>query len=265
MSTNIKIPDIQASLDTRKIAINQVGIRSLKHPVLIEDVDVQGMPHTQHAVATFNMYVSLPEHQKGTHMSRFLTLLNEKSTILSVKKMPGIVDSMLVRLEAKKAYVESNFCYFLKKQAPVSKIESFLDYEVTLKAQVTDDTIETGIELLVPAATLCPCSKEISNYGAHNQRSHIVLKGWFKETYPIAPIIQMIENEASCELYGALKRVDEKWVTEKAYDNPKFVEDLVRDIAVRLNKEDIFKSYTVSSENFESIHNHSAYAEIHYP
>lgn len=265
MSTNTNIPDIQASVDTRKIALNRVGIRSLKHPVTVEDVDINGNPEKQNTLATFNMYVNLPEHQKGTHMSRFLTLLNEKPTILSVKQMPGLIDSMLGRLEAEKAFLESKFCYFLKKQAPVSKVESYLDYEVTLKSKIEDSSIETGIELLVPAATLCPCSKEISEYGAHNQRSHIILSGWFKEPSPIAPIIQMLENEASCQLYGALKRVDEKWVTEKAYDNPKFVEDLVRDIAVRLNQQDIFKSYKISSENFESIHNHSAYAEIHYP
>lgn len=265
MKTNTEIADVQASPDLRNLAVNKVGIKALKHPVTVVDLDFKGNPLTMHTVAEFNMYVQLPAEQKGTHMSRFINLLNEQPTTLEMKSLPGLVDNMLGRLEAKGAYLEAKACLFLEKEAPISKIKSVLDYEVTFKARVTNGIIQTGLTMVVPVATLCPCSKKIADYGAHNQRSHVTLSGWFKAPTPVVPFISLIESQASCELYGSLKRVDEKYVTEKAYENPKFVEDLVRDIATELNRLDMFENYSISSENFESIHNHSAFAQIDYP
>lgn len=264
MKTNTEIADVQASPDLRNLAVDKVGIKSLRHPVILQDVDFAGNPLTIQSVATFDMFVQLPAEQKGTHMSRFISLLNEKPTVLSMNQLPGLVDDMLVRLEAKEAFLEAKACLFLEKQAPISKIKSVLDYEIAFKARVVEGKIETGMTLVVPVATLCPCSKKISDYGAHNQRSHVTLSGWLKEPTSITPLIQLIESQASCELYGTLKRVDEKYVTERAYENPKFVEDLVRDIAVALNRRNLFSQYSIASENFESIHNHSAYAQIDY-
>ncbi len=265
MTTNIEIADVQASIDTRNLAVSRVGIKALKHPVTLQDIDAHGRPLSSQTIATFDMFVKLPAHAKGTHMSRFITLLNEKPTILSMQNLPSMIDDMLMRLEAKEAFLDAKLTLFLEKEAPVSKVKSFLDYEVELKARIFDNRIQTGLHLVVPVATLCPCSKQISQYGAHNQRSHVTLTCWFSEPVHITPLIRLIEQQASCELYGALKRVDEKYVTEKAYENPKFVEDLVRDIAVELNKLNVFDSYLIASENFESIHNHSAFAEIAYP
>lgn len=265
MTTNKEIADIQASLDTRNLAVNKVGIKALKHPVVVTDIDEHHAPLSMQTVACFDMFVTLPSHCKGTHMSRFITLLNERQTILSMKGLPALVDDMLVRLEASSAFLDAKVTLFLPKEAPISKLKSFLDYELTFKARVVDGKIQTGFCLVVPVATLCPCSKKISDYGAHNQRSHVTLNAWLKEPTEVTPFIRLIEKQASSELYGTLKRVDEKYVTERAYENPKFVEDLVRDIAVELNKLNSLESYEIASENFESIHNHSAYAEIHYP
>ncbi len=265
MSTNTNIADVQAFADDRNIAINKVGIRAVKHPVSIVDIDRENQPLSLHGVATFDMYVGLAPEHKGTHMSRFLDLLNERPVELSVANLGSLVDGMMSRLESESAYLEANFDLLLAKKSPVSQILSYLDYQITLKARVLDGEIQTGFKCVVPVATLCPCSKEISEYGAHNQRSHVTFEGWVSKPTYITPLITLIEKQASCELYGTLKRVDEKWVTERAYENPKFVEDLVRDIAVELNRLDCFTAYRISSENFESIHNHSAYAEIVYP
>ena len=266
MSSNKEIPDIQSDPDERQLAVHKVGIKALKHPVIAEDRDLKQNRFACPTVATFNMFVNLAAHHKATHMSRFVEILHEQSPFyLSSERLPGLLDAMLNKLEAKEAFIEANFPFFLEKEAPLSKVKSYLDYDVTLKARIQSNNIETGVFLTVPVTTLCPCSKKISQYGAHNQRSHVMLEAWANEPILITPLIKMIEAQASCELYGTLKRLDEKYVTEKAYENPKFVEDLVRDIALDLNKGFNFSYYRVASENFESIHNHSAYAEIVFP
>lgn len=257
-SAVLPIPDIQSSRDTRQIPINKVGIKSIRHPVRVKD-RTQG---EQHTVATFNMYVNLPHNFKGTHMSRFVAILNQHDNEIGVESFKEMLVDMTERLEAESGHIEMNFPYFIKKQAPISRVESLMDYEVTLIGEIHRDKPEMEIRVVVPVTSLCPCSKEISRYGAHNQRSHVTVTARIDEFVWIEELIELIEAEASCELYGLLKRPDEKYVTERAYDQPKFVEDMVRDVAARLNEDARISRYTVESENFESIHNHSAYALI---
>jgi len=213
-------------------------------------------------VGTFNMDVRLPADQKGTHMSRFVALLEENRAPLDLAAFRALVDDMLVRLEADAGRIEVSFPYFITKTAPVSGVQSLLDYEVTLVAEARDGQTRMFMTALVPVTSLCPCSKKISQYGAHNQRSHITMRVELAGDLDVEALVRMAEEEASCELWGLLKRPDEKFVTERAYENPKFVEDLVRDIAMRLNADDRIVAYTLEAENFESIHNHSAYAVI---
>jgi GTP cyclohydrolase I len=252
------IPDTQNKADTRKIPIDKVGIKGIKHPVRV--LDRSG--GEQHTVAEFNMYVNLPHNFKGTHMSRFVEILNEYEREISVKSFNDMLEKMAERLEADSGHIEMTFPYFVKKTAPVSGVESLLDYQVTFRGEIKNNEARTDVVVLVPVTSLCPCSKSISDYGAHNQRSHITISVRIKDFVWVEELIEMVEKEASCELYGLLKRPDEKYVTERAYDNPKFVEDLVRDIATQLNNDDRIDAYTLESENFESIHNHSAYAYI---
>ena len=251
------IPDVQNSPDNRQIVINKVGIKDLRHPLQIKTRD-----GVQSTVATATMSVRLPEHVKGTHMSRFLQILNDQSEPLSLSNFPEMLQNTVERLGSEHAYIDLSFPFFIKKQAPVSKIDSLLDYEVTLSGSIENGQVNTRVHMVIPITSLCPCSKKISEYGAHNQRSHVTLDVDVTADIEIEEIIQLVEEQASCELFGLLKRSDEKYVTEKAYDNPKFVEDLVRDIAGQLNKEERILSYTLECENFESIHNHSAYAII---
>jgi len=208
------------------------------------------------------MYVGLPHNFKGTHMSRFVEILNGHEREISVENFPTMLQEMVERLEAKTGHIEMNFPYFINKAAPVSGVQSLLDYDVTFIGDICDDKIVTTLKVVVPVTSLCPCSKKISDYGAHNQRSHVTVTARINDFVWIEEIVQLVEQEASCELYGLLKRPDEKFVTERAYDNPKFVEDMVRDVAARLNAEPRISAYVVESENFESIHNHSAYALI---
>lgn len=252
------IADVQNTPDTRHIPIDKVGIKNIRHPVRVKDRS-EG---EQHTIATFNMYVNLPHNFKGTHMSRFVEILNLHEREITVESFKGMLREMTTRLEADSGHIEMNFHYFINKKAPVSGVESLLDYEVTLIGDITDGKPKMNIKVVVPVTSLCPCSKEISDFGAHNQRSHVTISARTNGFVWIEDLIDLVESEASCELYGLLKRPDEKYVTEKAYENPKFVEDIVRDIATRLNQDDRILAYVVESENFESIHNHSAYALI---
>ena len=254
----IHIADVQSSADTRRLAINRVGIKSIRHPVKVKDKSVG----VQHTVATFNMYVHLPHNFKGTHMSRFVEILNEHEREISVESFGAILHEMVTRLEAKSGYIEMNFPYFVNKAAPVSGVQSLLDYDVTFIGEIVDGKPRFTMKVLVPVTSLCPCSKEISDRGAHNQRSHVTLTLRTNEFIWVEDVVRIVEEQASCELYGLLKRPDEKFVTERAYDNPKFVEDMVRDVAAVLNSDERIDAYIVESENFESIHNHSAYALI---
>jgi GTP cyclohydrolase I len=256
--TTANIPDVQGRADKRNIAINKVGIKDIRHPVLVRDRS----DGKQHTIATFNMYVFLPHHFKGTHMSRFVSILNDHEKEISVDSFKDMLKQMSEMLEADAGHIEMNFPYFVNKKAPVSGVESLMDYNVSLIGEIKDGKTETRIKVQVPVTSLCPCSKSISDYGAHNQRSHVTVNVKTSGFMWIEEIIDLVEEEASCELFGLLKRPDEKHVTERAYDNPKFVEDMVRDVAVRLNEDDRILAYVLESENFESIHNHSAYALI---
>ena len=263
----LPLPDVQSATDTRQIAIGRVGIRSIRHPLRLLATD--GTPSM--TVASVDMYVGLPPEQKGTHMSRFIEILERHGRELSVSRVADMYDDMLERLEAQTGYIEMRFPVFVEKTAPVSGVKSLLDYDVTLRCEKRSaaQPLEQWLQVLTPVTSLCPCSKEISAYGAHNQRSHVTINVLLAAYLPagamaigIGDLTAVAERAASCELYGLLKRTDEKYVTERAYDNPKFVEDLVRDIALDLQADARISTYTVESENFESIHNHSAYARI---
>ncbi len=251
------VEDVQGRADTRRIAIDRVGIKDIRHPVRVKDRSAG----EQHTIATFNMYVNLPHNFKGTHMSRFVETLHQAPEI-SVDSFRAILVQMTQRLDADAGHIEMAFPFFVSKRAPVSGVESLMDYQAALIGQCRDGETTMWVRVVVPVTSLCPCSKKISERGAHNQRSHVTIKAKLREHMWIEELIDIAESEASCELYGILKRPDEKYVTEKAYDNPKFVEDMVRDVAMRLDRESRIDGYVVESENFESIHNHSAYALI---
>ena len=253
------IPDVQNSEDSRQIAINKVGIKSIRHPIKVRDKQAG----VQHTIALFNMYVGLPHNFKGTHMSRFVEILNSHDREISVESFEPMLREMVRKLEAETGHIEMSFPYFINKAAPVSGVQSLLDYEVTFIGTISaGGKYEFTMKVVVPVTSLCPCSKKISDYGAHNQRSHVTVTTVTNSYLWIEELVQMIEEQGSCELYGLLKRPDEKYVTERAYDNPKFVEDMVRDVAGVMNREARIDAYVVESENFESIHNHSAYALI---
>lgn len=253
------IPDVQGSSDSRRLPIDQVGIKAVRHPIRV--LDKNG--GIQQTIAQFNMYVGLPHNFKGTHMSRFLEILNSYEREISVESFEAMLRHMVERLEAETGRIEMRFPYFVNKEAPVSKVRSLMDYDVTFIGEIiADGHYRQTMKIVVAATSLCPCSKEISDRGAHNQRSHITVTVTTNDFIWVEDLIQMIEAEASCEVYGLLKRVDEKFVTERAYDHPKFVEDIVRDVAGVLNADARIDSYIAEAENFESIHNHSAYALI---
>ncbi len=256
--TDSTIADVQNSEDTRHLPINKVGIKDIRHPVRIRDRS----GGEQHTIANFNMYVNLPHNFKGTHMSRFVEILNQHEREISVESFEDMLAEMTQRLEAESGHIEMSFPYFVNKTAPVSGVQSLLDYDVTFLGSSSGNQHETTLKVVVPVTSLCPCSKKISDRGAHNQRSHVTVTIKTREFVWIEDIIDAVESIASCELYGLLKRPDEKYVTERAYDNPKFVEDMVRDIAAHINQDSRITAYVVESENFESIHNHSAYALI---
>jgi len=252
------IEDVQNTPDVRRLDINKVGIKSIRHPVIVKDKS----GGEQHTVALFDMYVHLPHNFKGTHMSRFVEILNMNEHAISIDSFETILRQMVERLEAESGYVEMRFPYFINKAAPVSGVKSLLDYDVTFIGEIKQGNFEITVKVMVPVTSLCPCSKKISDYGAHNQRSHVTVTALLNDFMWLEDLVTLIEDQASCQLYGLLKRPDEKFVTERAYDNPKFVEDMVRDVAAQLNDEKRIVKYVVESENFESIHNHSAYALI---
>ena len=255
----IFLPDVQASIDHRALAIQRVGVRGLRYPLALRAADGS----VQHTVATLEMTVGLPPEVKGTHMSRFVELLEADRDAVDLAGMQAMFAEMLDRLEAQEGRIEVRFPFFMRKAAPVSGVESLLDMDAAIVVERSDDaTTSTTLQVCVPVTSLCPCSKKISRYGAHNQRSHITIRARLRAGMALDELVRMAEEEASCEVFGLLKRPDEKWVTERAYENPKFVEDLVRDIALRLRADSRVASWTVESENFESIHNHSAYALI---
>ncbi|MGH8529737.1 MAG: GTP cyclohydrolase FolE2 [Nevskiales bacterium] len=252
------IEDVQGSADTRRLPINKVGIRSIRHPMRIS----QRVGGELHTIADFSMYVDLPHHFKGTHMSRFVEILNAHDAEITVESFRTMLSEMTERLEANAGHIEMRFPYFIQKAAPVSGVKSLMDYEVTFIGDKLGQRVDSWVKVQVPVTSLCPCSKKISDYGAHNQRSHVIIKAKLDGFMWLEELIDVAEGEASSQLYGVLKRPDEKYVTERAYDNPKFVEDMVRDVAARLNADKRVLAYVVESENFESIHNHSAYAMI---
>jgi len=258
LPVDFSIEDVQNLADIRQIAIDKVGIKAIRHPVKVKDKT----GGAQHTVAIFNMYVHLPQHFKGTHMSRFVEILNTNEREISVESFQIILKEMVSRLEAQSGHIEMTFPYFVNKSAPISGVKSLLDYEVTFIGEIKNGKHDIKVKILIPVTSLCPCSKKISAYGAHNQRSHVTVTFGLKKFMGIEDMIALVEAQASSELYGLLKRPDEKYVTERAYDNPKFVEDMVRDIATIFNNEPRIKNYIVECENFESIHNHSAYACI---
>jgi GTP cyclohydrolase I len=244
--------------DTRKVPIDKAGIKHIVHPVRI----LTRSGEEQHTVARFNMYVNLPHRFKGAHMSRFVEILMGHERQITVQSFGAMLTQMTLRLEADTGHIQMSFPYFITKSAPVSKAESLLNYEVSFHGELVTGSPRVQVKVVVPVTSLCPCSKSISNYGAHSQRSHVTLGVRTDRLIWIEELVELVEQEASCELYGLLKRSDEKNVTERAYDNPKFVEDVVRDIALRLNADPRILAYLVESENFESIHNHSAYAMV---
>ena len=251
--------DIQNERDYRHIPIDKVGIKNIRYPIRVLDKQ-QGYQNT---VASINMYVDLPHKYKGTHMSRFVELLHIFRPEVSLKKFSKILDQMKEHLNAASAHIEVTFPYFIEKKAPVSQSPGLMDY--TCRIIGTSDPagkVDLVSEVIVPITSVCPCSKEISNAGAHNQRGEVRLSIRFKKFIWMEDMIELVEEAASCEVYSVLKRVDEKYVTEKGYTNPKFVEDIVRDVAKKLKEDENITWFSVGAENFESIHNHSAYAQI---
>ncbi|MEO1943117.1 MAG: GTP cyclohydrolase FolE2 [Candidatus Thioglobus sp.] len=259
MSTSI-LPDTQNTKDTREIIIDKVGIKDISHPIIFIDRESNKVP----SIGNFSMTVTLPENVKGTHMSRFVEILNDGPCEFGVHNFYQLIEKVSSRLNSDSAHVELSFIFFRKKEAPASKVESMMDYKVKLYGSMSDGITESMMKVVIPVTSLCPCSKSISKYGAHNQRSHITIKARppIDKNLYLEDLIELAERKASSELFGVLKREDEKVVTERAYDNPAFVEDLVRDIAIELNADDKIDYYRLESENFESIHNHSAYAVI---
>ncbi len=251
--------DVQNQRDDRNIAIDKVGIKDLRYPISVMDRR-QGRQAT---VATINMYVDLPHDYKGTHMSRFVEMLHLFKPDVSLKKISEILVEMKTHLNAASAHIEIAFPYFMEKQAPRSGAMGIMDYDCRiLGSSDAHDEIDLVSEVAVPISSVCPCSKEISQHGAHNQRGKVTLQTRFKRFIWMEDMIELVESCASCEVYSVLKRVDEKEVTERGFSNPKFVEDIVRDVAARLKHDDNITWFSVSAENFESIHNHSAYAQI---
>ena len=259
------MPDIQSAVDTRHVAIQKVGVRDVSYPLLVDN-GTEAMP----TVAQWELTVALPPEEKGTHMSRFLELLEKyRITPMNMGGFCQMTAEMLDLLNATEGDVSASFPYFINKVAPVSEVSSLLDYQVSWAANAVKEAgsdeaqVQFELTVLVPVTSLCPCSKAISKYGAHNQRSHITVSVvGHPEHLDINTLIQTIEAQASCELWGLLKRPDEKYVTEQAYENPKFVEDLVRDVAVAIQAMEGIEGYRIEAENFESIHNHSAYAVV---
>jgi GTP cyclohydrolase I len=251
------LTDVQGAADARNIAIDKVGVKGVRYPITLK----QACGGEQHTVALINLYVSLPKHKKGTHMSRFLEVLNRHHRAITPAQIIPILHEVRTKLDAADAHIEMTFPYFIEKGAPVTGAKGLMDYVCTFEGASNglDDFI-MGVR--APATSLCPCSKEISRYGAHNQRCEISAKVRTNKLMWIEDLVKIMEGAASAEVYAVLKRPDEKFLTEQAFENPKFVEDIIRDLAGALDKEDRVTWYHIESENFESIHNHNAYAMI---
>jgi len=250
--------DVQSQPDYRNVYIQKVGVKNINYPVIVLDKN----NGTQHTVATINMYVDLPQQFKGTHMSRFIEVLNEHHGAISPKNFMSVIDDLLHSLDARSAHMEIEFPYFIEKKAPVSGAKSLMEYRCSYIGSVNGGERNFLVGIRVPINTLCPCSKEISERGAHNQRGWVTVTLDFRKFFWIEDVISLIEESASCGVYALLKREDEKYLTEHAYDHPMFVEDVVREVAKRLGDNPNFTWFSVEAENFESIHNHSAYAYV---
>jgi GTP cyclohydrolase I len=249
--------DIQNQKDDRNIDIDKVGVKDIRYPITVLDKETK----TQQTVALINMYVNLPRNYKGTHMSRLVEILNEHDRRISSQNFSDILLTMKKRLNAESAQIEISFPYFVMKFSPVTHSQGMMEYQCTFKGSLNKGE-DLVVMINVPINTLCPCSKEISNFGAHNQRGVVRLQVRFERFIWIEDLIKLVEEAAPSDVYSVLKREDEKYVTEKAYQNPKFVEDIVRDIASKLDHDPNITWFAVESENFESIHNHNAYAYI---
>jgi GTP cyclohydrolase I len=251
------MPDVQGSPDARNVAIDKVGVKGVRYPITLR----QACGGEQNTIATINLYVSLPKHKKGTHMSRFLEVLNAHHRAITPAQIIPILHEVRRKLDAADAHIEMEFPYFIEKAAPVTGAKGLMDYVCTFEGTSNgSDDFVMGVK--APATSLCPCSKEISMYGAHNQRCEITAKVRTRGMLWIEDLAKIMEGAASAPVYAVLKRPDEKYVTEQAFDNPKFVEDIIRDLAIALNRDDRVAWYHIESENFESIHNHNAYAMI---
>lgn len=256
-----KLPDTQNKRDTRKIPIDRVGIKNLRYPILVKDRD----KGSQHTIATISMTVDLPMHFKGTHMSRFVEILESERGEFYIDSIFSILEKMKKKLNAKSSHIELSFPYFRQKTAPISKNKSLMDYDIRFNALIIDNRKDLILTATAFVTTLCPCSKSIAKYGAHNQRGKVTVSIRFNGDFWIEELIDIIENSASSDLIALLKREDEKFVTEKAYENPVFVEDVVRNVAIKLKKDNRIIWYHIEAENYESIHNHNAYAMIESP
>jgi len=251
--------DIQNQPDYRKIPIDKVGIKNLRYPITVRD----RRDGFQHTVASINMFVDLPHDYKGTHMSRFVEMLHLLSPDVSLQKYAAILENMKKHLNAASAHLEMTFPYFIEKKAPVSTSPGLMDYTCSfVGSSDPNGKVDLVSSVVVPISSVCPCSMEISDKGAHNQRGEVRVSTRFKKFIWMEDMIELVEESASSDVYSVLKRVDEKSVTERAFANPKFVEDIVRDVAKKLKSDDNITWFSVSAENFESIHNHSAYASI---
>ena len=255
------LTDTQSEHDDRRLPIDRVGVRSVQFPLIIADREQR----PQHTVATVSMAVDLPHHYKGTHMSRFVQVLHSHGTELTVANAAAIPHELLSRLDARRAHLELRFPYFRSKAAPVTGTQGLIDYGVTFEINAEAETTDFVVTVAVPVTTLCPCSKAISARGAHNQRGTVTLAVRFSHPVWIEDLIELVEASASSPLYSILKRPDEKFVTEAAYDNPVFVEDLVRNVAVKAEAHPHITWYRVEAENYEFIHNHNAWAMIEKP
>ncbi|MDT8317091.1 MAG: GTP cyclohydrolase FolE2 [bacterium] len=258
----VKSRDMQSERDTRNVEIQKVGVKNIRYPILVLDREKKH----QHTVANINMYVDLPHHFKGTHMSRFIEVLNRYHGEISVDNFGNILDEMKLSLDAESAHMEVEFPYFIEKSAPVSGEKGLVEYICRFTGSIVGGKGSSAkdfvVTVAVPVTSLCPCSKEISERGAHNQRSIVTVNFRFKKFTWIEEIIELVEGCASSQVYSLLKRPDEKFVTEQAYDNPRFVEDLVREVYVKMDAREEISWFSVEAENFESIHNHSAYAYV---
>ena len=253
------LADVQSLKDNRNIPIDKVGVKNLRYPIALLD----RAKKRQHTIALVNMYVLLPSDFKGTHMSRFVEVLNENRDCIDIRKVGKILKELRERLNARKSYMELEFPYFVEKKAPATQIKSLMSYDCKVEASGDNNQNELiTLTVSVPVTSLCPCSKEISKYGAHNQRGVVRISAQLKEFVWIEELIEIAESSASCDIYSLLKRPDEKFVTEKAYDNPMFVEDIARNVTLKLQKDRRIEHFSVEVENFESIHNHNAYAFI---